>query len=274
MAKEKDSATVITLTTDFGLQDPFVGVMKGVIRGISPEAAVIDICHDLTAFQIPEAGFTLAQTWPFFPKGTIHVVVIDPGVGTSRRPILVEAFGQYFIGPDNGVFSMVYRAASAEGGKPAYKVREITNDKLFLKDVSATFHGRDIFAPTAAHMANGVKPSKVGKKIDDALRQDWDVPVRTGKRFWSAAILKQDRFGNLITNLRGSEFDLEKAQDFEVQAGLQRIQTVCRSYAEAPSAEPFLIVGSSGYWEVALNQASAAKKLGLRAGSPVELVMY
>ena len=140
---------IITLTTDFGLADHFVGTMKGVILGIAPKTRIVDITHDIPAYELREASFAIAQAWTYFPKGTVHVVIVDPGVGTSRRPILAEAGGHYFIAPDNGVLSMVYESV-------AHKVRIISNPALIRKQVSRTFHGRDVFAPAAAHLAKGV----------------------------------------------------------------------------------------------------------------------
>lgn len=269
----RSPSPIITLLTDFGTQDPFVGIMKGVILGICPEATVVDLCHDLTPFEIPEAGFTLCQSFRYFPAGSIHVVVVDPGVGSDRRPLLVEAFGHRFIGPDNGLFTMLFRDAKSTGAKTPYKVRAITNPKVTLPEVSNTFHGRDVFAPAAAHLAAGRKVSSFGPRVEDAVRQEWDLPVRTGKRFWSGSVFKVDRFGNLITNFASSAFPLVPGT-FELQAGMERISQSCGCYADAKPGELVLIAGSSGYWEIALNQSSAAKKLGLVAGSPLELAIF
>src|SRR5665213_1512801 len=156
---------LITLTTDFGTSDHFVGAMKGVIATIAPSARVVDITHHIAPFNILEGAFTISEAAAYFPKGTIHVVVVDPGVGTVRRAILAEAAGQFFIAPDNGVLTMVYENTA----KPP-KVRVITNPQLALKNVSRTFHGRDIFAPAAAHLARGAKPAQFGKLINDTIR--------------------------------------------------------------------------------------------------------
>src|SRR5690242_2549854 len=150
MAARRTAKPILTLTTDFGLSDHFVGTMKGVILGICPEAQIVDISHDITPFEIGEGAYMIAQAYRYFPKKTVHVVVVDPGVGTARRAVLMEAAGQYFVAPDNGVLAMVQ---SREEGA---KFRVITNAKYFLKEVSTTFHGRDIFAPVAAHLAKGV----------------------------------------------------------------------------------------------------------------------
>jgi S-adenosylmethionine hydrolase len=259
-------APVITLTTDFGLSDHYVGVMKGVIVSICPRARIVDISHGVGAFEIAEAAFTISQAYRYFPRGTVHLVVVDPGVGTSRRPILAQAAGQNFIAPDNGVLSMIY-------AREKHKVRAISSVRYFLQPVSNTFHGRDIFAPAAAHLAAGVAPARFGKPIADYLRLDFDKPVRTGRRAWTGAILKVDRFGNLVTNFSVEDFpDLDK-RGFEMAAGPQRIGMLARHYAERGPGEPFLIVGSAGYYEISVGQASAAKLLGCAAGAPLELTL-
>lgn len=254
---------LITLTTDFGAADHFVGTMKGVILGIAPRAQIVDITHQIEPFAINEGSFTIAQAWRYFPKRTVHVVVIDPGVGSSRRPILAEAGGQFFIAPDNGVLSMIYDAAP-------HKVRVISNAKLMNKIVSRTFHGRDVFAPAAAHLVRGVAPAKFGKPIHDYVRAAFK-PERLAPNKFLGAILKVDRFGNLITNLHIDDLAEVKARPFELRVGLERIHRLALTYAETAIGEQFVIVGSSGYLEIAANQASAAKLLGCGAGAPVEL---
>ena len=258
---------ILTLTTDFGSSDHFVGTMKGVILGINPEISIVDLSHEIRPFEVPEAAFVIAQAYPYFPKKTVHVAVVDPGVGTSRRPILAEAAGQYFIGPDNGVLSMVL-------ARHPHKVRELNESRYFLQNVSRTFHGRDIFAPCAAHLASGVTPAKFGKLIDDALRMNFDKPERTGKRAWTGAVLKVDRFGNLITNYSIDEFSTILERPFSMQVGLQPVDKIVSNYGEGQPGELFVIAGSSGFFEVCSNQSSAAKVLGLVAGSPLELTVY
>ncbi|MGC8793227.1 MAG: SAM hydrolase/SAM-dependent halogenase family protein, partial [Bryobacteraceae bacterium] len=154
---------IITLTTDFGLADPYVGIVKGVILGLAPGARLVDISHDVNPFEIAEAGFLIWQSWRYFPKGTVHMVVVDPGVGTLRRPIVAEAGGHYFLAPDNGVLSMIYE-------EQPHKVRAITAERYFLKPLSRTFHGRDIFAPVAARLSRGLAPARLGKPIRDYAR--------------------------------------------------------------------------------------------------------
>jgi len=258
---------LITFTTDFGLSDHFVGTMKGVVAGIAPQARVIDISHDLAPYSITEAAFVIAEAWAYFPKGTIHVVVVDPGVGSARRPILAEAGGHFFIAPDNGVLSLVFDAAK-------HKVRVISNPKFMRREISRTFHGRDVFAPAAAHLAKGAKAAAFGKLIQDYVRTGSARPSPEGSDSWRGAILKVDRFGNLITNFAAHEFAGITARPFEMRAGAQRIHRLALTYAEAEGGDLFVIVGSSGYLEIAANQASAASLLGCSAGAPVELDLY
>ena len=258
---------LITLTTDFGLADHYAGTMKGVILGIAPRAQIVDITHECRAYDVSEAAFTIAQAYAYFPPRTVHVVVVDPGVGTGRRPILVEAAKQFFVGPDNGVFAMVC-------AREKHKVRAITAQKYFLDPVSKTFHGRDVFAPVAAHLAKGVPPSRMGKLVDDHLRPFSIQPERTARRGWTGAILKVDRFGNLITNFHVAEFPRMANEQCELAVGLERVGRMAANYEECGIGELFLIVGSSGYLEVSANQASAAKILGCGAGAPVELTIF
>ncbi len=257
----------LTLTTDFGLCDHYAGVMKGVILSICPAARIVDISHEVTPFEIPEGAYTIAQSWRYFPKKTVHVVVVDPGVGTSRRPILLEAGGHFFIAPDNGVLSMIYSAEK-------HKVRLISNERYFRKPVSNTFHGRDIFAPVAAHLAAGAPPAQIGKPIQDYLRASFEQPVQTGKSTWSGTILKIDRFGNIVTNFRSDAFPGLAQRSFVLSAGLRQISILARNYAECGTGELFVIAGSSGYLEISLGQGSAAKHLGCAAGSGVELTIF
>jgi S-adenosyl-L-methionine hydrolase (adenosine-forming) len=255
---------LITLMTDFGAKDHFVGVMKGVIAGIAPGARVVDLTHEIEAFQVKQARYLLSQSWPYFPPRTIHVVVVDPGVGSARRPLLVEANSQLFIGPDNGVLSEVVAL-------PKAKVRELTNRKLWLDEVSATFHGRDVFAPVAAHMATGVTPARAGKLIKDARRDAGMAPVRTGKRFWVGEVVHVDRFGNLITNLTPPDMPELGPRIVALKAGYEVIAGLSTHYAAAAPGAVVALVGSGGTIEIAVHQGRADRKLGLSVGSPVEL---
>jgi S-adenosylmethionine hydrolase len=258
---------IITLTTDFGATDHFAGTMKGVILGIHPPARIVDLTHEVQAFEIPDGAFTIAQAYRYFPKKTIHVIVVDPGVGSARRPILAEMAGQFFIAPDHGVLSIVFTAEKA-------KVRHITNARYFLHPVSRTFHGRDVFAPVAAHLAAGIAPTRFGKLIEDYLRLTFHRPTQTGKSAWTGSVLKVDRFGNLITNLHLDDFPNLQIRPFRLLAGRQPITRLALTFTECSPGELFVLVGSSGYLEVATNQGSAAKILGCGAGSTVALTIY
>lgn len=257
---------VITLTTDFGLSDHYVGTMKGVILRICPGARIVDLSHDVAPYETGEASFVILQAYRYFPRKTVHVGVVDPGVGTSRRPILVEAAGQYFVGPDNGIFSLIL-------AREKHKVRAIAATRYFLNPLSKTFHGRDVFAPVAAHLAKGVAPAKFGKPVEDFLRPPDGNPVRTARRGWTGTVLKVDRFGNMITNFHFDDF-ARMANGFEMLAGMTVIRTLASSYQECQPGEPFLIVGSSGYVEISVSQGSAARLLGCGAGAPLELTIY
>jgi S-adenosylmethionine hydrolase len=258
---------IVTLTTDFGTREHFAGVMKGVILSICPEASVVDISHEVHPFEISEGAFLIAQAHQYFPAKTVHVVVVDPGVGSARRPILIEAAGQYFIGPDNGVLAMVYSDLT-------HKAREITAEKYFLQPISRTFHGRDIFAPAAANLAKGARPSSFGKLIDDHLKPAFLKPDRIAKRTWLGAVLHVDRFGNMITNFHIDSFGNVRVRAFEFAIGASKLTRLGLTYAEVDPGEPFVIVGSSGYLEIAANQASAARILGCGTGAPCELTVF
>jgi len=243
--------SIVTLTTDFGRSDHFAGVMKGVILGICPGAPIVDITHECGAYDIDEAAYTIAQTYRYFPPKTVHVVVVDPGVGTARRPIVVEAAGQFFVGPDNGVFSLVLSSEK-------HKVRVITNQNHFLHPVSQTFHGRDIFAPVAAHLANGISPARIGKAIDDYEQ----------KKPAAGAVLKIDHFGNIVINFRSSDFPRGR---FALRIGRRKVTRLAANYAQFGPGQLFAIAGSSGYIEISAGQASAAKLLGVSPGFVVKL---
>lgn len=258
------SKPVVTLITDFGLRDHYVAAMKGVILGICPQAAIVDVTHEVSSYEVAEAAFLLSQTWGCFPKKTVHVVVVDPGVGSMRRPILAEVEGQRFVAPDNGVLTPVL---TREG----CRVRHITAEKYFRRPVSQTFHGRDIFAPVAAQLALGLAAAKLGPRIENHLRLTFERPARTARRGWTGAILHVDHFGNVVTNIPVADFPHIEQHPFEVAVGFRIVEKLAHSYAEMPPGELFAIVGSSGYLEISANQDSAAKILGCETGAPVEL---
>ncbi|MBI2685428.1 MAG: SAM-dependent chlorinase/fluorinase [Acidobacteria bacterium] len=256
---------LITLTSDFGSADHFVGAMKGVILSICPGAQIVDITHELRPYEIAEAAFTFGEAWRWFPKGTIHVAIVDPGVGSARRPIVAEAAGHLFVAPDNGILTSAL-------AQPKAKAREVTKKSYFLRTVSTTFHGRDVFAPLAAHLAAGVRPAIMGDLVADALRLRIDKPGQTSKRQWTGTILKIDRFGNVITNFKLSEFPWIATNRFVLTVGFEQVSVLAGHYAECEYGELYAIAGSSGYIEIVLRESSAARKLGVAAGAPVDLM--
>jgi S-adenosylmethionine hydrolase len=258
---------IVTLTTDFGVRDHYVGAMKGVILGICPQAQIVDISHEVRPFRIAEGAFLIAQAYSCFPPRTVHAVVVDPGVGTVRRPVLVEAAGQCFVAPDNAVLAMVCAAE-------AHRARVITNQRYFRQPVSGTFHGRDIFAPVAAHLAAGLAAARLGKRIDDLAQPGFLDPRQTSERTWVGEILHIDRFGNLITNFRASEFPLLETRNVRLMIGGQRVSVMAHNYAERAPGELFLILGSSGYLEVSIGQGSAAHTVGCETGAAAKLVIW
>jgi hypothetical protein len=259
--------SIITLTTDFGLSDHFVGAMKGVILSLAPAATIVDITHEVPPFGIREGAFTIAETYRCFPKKTVHMVVVDPGVGTARRPLVAEAAGQYFIAPDNGVLALVF-------AREKHRVRAITSEKHFRQPVSRTFHGRDVFAPTAALVARGTPAARFGKLIQDYANPSFGEPVRTGKRVWQGTVLKVDHFGNLITNFHIEAFPALRSRPFQLSCGQAAITELAETFASGAAGEPLALEGSSGYVEIAVNGGSAARTLGCEAGAPVELTVW
>jgi len=260
---------IVTLTTDFGLSDPFVGVMHGVVLNIHPETTIVDICHAVPSYDVLDGAWTIAQAYRFFPLRTVHVVVVDPDVGSARRPIVVETEDYVFVAPDNGVLSLV------EAREPKFSVRHITAKRYFLQPVSQTFHGRDIFAPVAGWLSKGVAPAEFGPQISDYVRLPLPAVECIGENSLRGAVLKVDKFGNLVTNIGEQDapslFAALPARFSLLIAG-QTITRVCRSYAEGGEDAFFAIVGSSGYVEVAARQTSAAEKLGAGVGTPVGIV--
>jgi S-adenosyl-L-methionine hydrolase (adenosine-forming) len=259
------SRPVISLLTDFGLRDHYVGAMKGVILGICPDVQLVDVSHEVTPYAIPEGAYKLAQAWECFPRGAVHVAIVDPGVGSARRPIVAEAGGHYFVAPDNGVLTMLYETV------PEHAVREITAEQYFRHPISRTFHGRDIFAPVAAHLANGVAMEEIGSPIQDYVKLSFAKPVQTGPNTWSGILLSIDRFGNIITNLPVKEWSNLSTGNFEIRIESTVVRHVVPSYDSAPRGVLFLIAGSSQYWEIALREASAAEALGCKASDTIML---
>jgi S-adenosylmethionine hydrolase len=247
---------IITLTTDFGLSDPFVGIMKGVMLGIVPSAQLVDISHDVPSYDILEAAFLIENTYRYFPEGTVHVLVVDPGVGSARRPIAAVAHKHMFVAPDNGVLSTVL----------ANDVYHITNHSLFLSSVSQTFHGRDVFAPVAAHLARGMPIESVGPRIGDFVKRSLPKPRAQGDKL-VGTVIRIDKFGNIITNFRRADLH----DGFTILVAGSTITRLCSNFSEANSGEFFAIEGSTGFIEIALNQGSAADRLKVQRGAEIEV---
>jgi len=261
---------IITLTTDFGTNDPFVGAMKGVIVDIVPEAQIVDITHAVQAYDVLDGALAIAQAYSYFPTGTVHMVVVDPGVGTTRRPILASSDGYHFVAPDNGVLSMVYAR------EERIHVRHITSDHYFRQPVSHTFHGRDVFAPVAAYLGKMVDSHKFGDEIEDYVRFAAPRPKPAGENRLRGVILKVDRFGNLITNITPQDAPAlfaAKPSPFKVVVGSKEITEIYTNYAEGEPGEVFGVLGSMGYLEIAANRAPAAQLTGAGKGTEVNLFL-
>jgi S-adenosylmethionine hydrolase len=262
---------VITLTTDFGYADGYVGAMKGVILRICPEAELVDIAHDIPAQAVSQAAYVLSTAAPYFPAGCIHLVVVDPGVGSQRRPIAVQAERAAYIAPDNGVLSLVLRQ-----DPPRWAVH-LTNPSYHLSPTSPTFHGRDVFAPVAAYLAAGADLDEVGEPFapPGLAILPTSEPVQQPDSSWYGEIVHIDRFGNLITNLRiPDSFAQAPAHGAHLTfvVGSATIQGLSRTFADVDPGEPVVYAGSSGYLEIGLRNGSAAASLGARTGSPVHVV--
>lgn len=258
---------IVTLTTDFGVTDHFVGTMKGVILDIAPETQIVDISHAVQAFDVLDGALTIAQAYSYFPAGTVHLVIVDPGVGTARRPILVSTERHHFVAPDNGVLSLVYAR------EERMHVRHVTAEHYSLQPVSKTFHGRDIFAPIAAYLAKGVDSEKFGEEITDFVRFNAPKP-KTVDKGMKGIVLKVDRFGNLITNFTPQDVPMLMQLDplpFKIVVGKKEVTNIRTLYAEGEPGEVFGILGSMGYLEIAANRASAAQLTGVGKGAEVNI---
>jgi len=268
MIEDSSEATVsiITLLSDFGLKDPYVAEMKAVILSIHPQARIVDITHEIEKFNTCLGAFVLASVTPYFPAGTIHVAVVDPGVGTKRRPIIVETKRSYYVGPDNGLLML---AAQKEGVGHVYHAN---NPQYMLPKVSRTFHGRDIFAPVAAHLARGSPPSEFGPEIQDYVFPKFAKPrVRKGELL--GEVLHIDDFGNIVSNI--SAEDLEK---MGIREGCSlRVKLdgdtltlkLCSAYGEVPAETALAIIGSGDFLEISINQGSASRTFKVKNGDPV-----
>ena len=256
---------LITLTTDFGLRDSFAGIMKGVIAGINPQAQVIDVTHGIPAQDVMAGALVLRHSIAYFPRRTIHLAVVDPGVGSARRPILIECGGNYFIGPDNGVLSL------AIGELKADYIVELSNPTYQLQSASATFHGRDIFAPAAAHLSLGVPPAVFGPKLDTFFKLALPKVILRGNTL-EGEIVYIDAFGNLFTNIEEHDLTGSPGGRSEITVGAVRVLGVSPSYATAGTGEFIAVVNSWGLLEVAVNGGSAQQSAGAKVGDKVKVL--
>jgi S-adenosyl-L-methionine hydrolase (adenosine-forming) len=265
------SHRIITLLTDFGAEGYFVGAMKGVILTRSPEAVIVDITHAIPPQDVQAGAFTLSAVYANFPTGSIHLAVVDPGVGSDRRPIMVETGDYMFVGPDNGLFSIVLDR------EPAAQVRHLINANYFLQNQSSTFHGRDIFAPVAAALAEGAPPSDLGPIILDPVRSGFTEPKIMTDGTIAGTILHIDHFGNCVTNIAWDNVrPLLTTRSFCLRAKKYEIRRLLRSYSDgaAGPGTPFLIVGSAGFLEISICCSSAARELHIAVGDSVQLQIH
>lgn len=255
---------IITLTTDYGTSDHLVGALKGVILKINPDATIVDITHGVVPYDVLDGALAISAAYKYFPSKTIHVVVVDPGVGSERRPILVSGENQFFVAPDNGVLSMVYEKEAR------LTVRHITAEHYFLQPLSRTFHGRDVFAPSAAWLSKTWQTQSFGEEIQDYMRFSLPKPKSAGGQL-KGVVLRVDAFGNLMTNFLPEELPEGVLKDgaLRMQVNGKEITRLVDTFAEGEPGAPVAIVGSSGFLEIAVNKGSAARTLGVGRGAAV-----
>lgn len=256
---------LITLITDFGEKDPFVGQMKGVIYSINPDVAVVDVTHQITPFDIREAAIVTGLSYQHFPPLSVHVVVVDPGVGSSRRPIIVSTENHYFVGPDNGVFSMIYALE-----KKSFRVTHITADHYFYKKDSPTFQGRDYYAPVAAWLSKGIPVTNFGEYVEDFFRFRIPLPERPTKNTLEGEVIHIDRFGNAITNIPGDEL---KKTDSPVRVVFKGKDIPLKHhYSQAEDRELYCLVNSFGLLEFFVYRGDASNQYEIKRGDVVGVI--
>lgn len=258
-------SSIITLLTDFGLKDPYLASMKGVILRINPRCTLIDITHQVNPHDVEEGAFILANAYSTFPKGTIHLAVVDPGVGGPRKPILLVTENYFFIGPDNGLFTFALQQEKVKQGMA------LTCPKFFLPRVSTTFHGRDIFAPVAAHLSSGIRPKAFGKNIDSWVELPFQKPrAKEGKLL--GEIIHVDTFGNLVSNIDQRRlFQFSKDRSFVIRVGRRIIRGLKKRYSEGKKNEPIALFGSGGFLEISIREGNAQKLLKVRRRDPIKI---
>lgn len=258
---------IITLTSDFGLQDHYVSAMKAVILGITPDVRLVDISHDIPPQDIMAGAWVVRNAAFLFPPGTVHLVVVDPGVGTSRHPVALKIKDQYFVGPDNGIFSLLFKDFE-------YEACKLNNSEYWRTgEVSKTFHGRDIFAPVAAHLSSGIPLNEIGDPINELETYHWAVPIadKDGLQGW---VLHIDRFGNLITNISKELIDDHiKKKDMKIYVGNTMLNKVVSTFGDVEEGEPAAFIGSSGMLEIGINKGNAARMLSVDKGAQISIVL-
>ena len=258
------SNPIITLTTDYGTNDHLVGTLKGVILKINPDVTIVDITHEVAPYDVLDGALAIASAYRYFPARTIHVVIVDPGVGTERRPLLVSGETQYFVAPDNGVLSLVYEQETA------LLVRHATAEHYFLQPVSKTFHGRDIFAPVAGWLSKGWQSASMGEEISDYKRFALPKP-KAADGVTQGTVLRMDHFGNLLTNFRPDDMPdgALKSGTLRMQVNGKEVKRLVETFAQGEPGEPVALVGSSGFIEIAVNKGNAARVVGAGRGAAV-----
>lgn len=256
----------ITLTTDFGLQDYYVGAMKAIMLNIAPKARLVDISHEIPSQDIMAGAWVLQNSTLLFPTGTIHTVVVDPGVGTQRIPIALHVDNQYFVGPDNGIFSLLTKDKD-------FQAVRLTNQEYWRENPSNTFHGRDIFAPVAAHLSRGVELDKLGDPLEELVTYRWTEPI-ADKDGLEGMVIHIDKFGNLITNI--SAVHLEETlgdKQVKIYVGNTILDEIVSTFGSVTEGEPGAYIGSSGMLEVGINKGSAEEMLGVQKGAQISMIL-
>jgi S-adenosylmethionine hydrolase len=254
---------IITLLSDFGLRDHFVAAVKGVMLSLNPEVTLVDISHQIPPQDVFTGAFTLSQAYSYFPSGTIHLAIVDPGVGTDRKVLAATAEGHFFVAPDNGILTYIMEAHEN------FTAFEVTADHYFRKPVSATFHGRDILAPIAAWISRSIELHQLGPVMNSPVRLQVPALKRVKDALIQGAILAVDQFGNLITNLKPDDVPVP----FKILAGQKEITGFRKTYGEGTPGEIIVVPGSTGYLEIAVKGGSAAAALNLKAGAPIGVVL-
>lgn len=262
----------ITLLTDFGIKDAYAGIMKGVIASINPSASVIDISHHVAPQDVVHAAYLIKSFYGYFPESSVHVIVVDPGVGSNRRIIALEKNGHIFLAPDNGVLTLLM------GKEKNNTLVSVENSRYFLKPVSRTFHGRDIFAPVAAHISNGLDLNKLGRKLkkEDLINLNVQTPYMDEKGRLIGVIVWVDHFGNCMTNIEENilrKFTVKgSGNNLEIISGGKSINGIAESYADVKQKQPLAIMGSSGYLEIAVNCGNAKNLLKIKKGDIIRVI--